>query len=252
MKIDKCFVVPARSGSKGVPQKNTKLIHGSMLFEWSIFSALEVIDKYDRIYISTNCELIFDWFDKKISNHPSEYISEKINIIKRPEYLCLDNSSTESALVHLYNELLIKGIETDTFVLLQPTSPFRTENIIKKCLKKYYEYSGIYSVFSSNKLSNFNWKVDENGMGRPIYDFTNRKMRQDLDKNEFQWHEDGNVYIFSSQQLLKYNNRMSEISIPVENNILNSFQIDSNEDFELCEAICNIEKVNLWLEKIRF
>lgn len=252
MKIDKCFVIPARAGSKGIYKKNTKTINGSMLFEWSVFAALNVLGKYDRIYISTNCELIFEWFEKKITNNPSEYISEKINIIRRPEELCLDNSSTESAIDHLYRDLLGKGIELDTFVLLQPTSPFRIDNIIKKCIKKYNDYSGVYSVFSSNKFSIFNWKIDENGMGSPVYDFEHRKMRQDFINEDFQWHEDGNVYVFSSQQLLKYNNRMSGVSIPVENNILNSFQIDCDEDFELCEAICNIKRVDSWMKKIQF
>ena len=206
---------------------------------------------YDGVFISTNCKEIFDWYNVHIKNNPLEHIRENIFLIERPEDLCGDDSSTESAMVNLFSTLLSKGIEVESFVLLQPTSPFRTDDIVHKCLQAYYDNKELYTVFSASKNTPFNWK-NKNGIFYPHYDFSNRKMRQKLGEDEFNWHEDGNVYVFSSHNLIVNNNRMTENAIAIENNTINSIQIDNYEEMDIARSMCNIEKVNLWMKTIVF
>lgn len=251
MKLDKCYVIPARAGSKGINGKNTIDLNGKMLFEWSVYSALKNLNRYDRIYISTNCEKIIKWYENNIMNNPSDYISEKVNLIIRPDHLCLDDSSTESALLHLYYELNNKGIELDDFVLLQPTSPFRLNDIIKKCVSAYNDNNKRYTVFTASKNTPFNWIYSNDKYAFPSYDYANRKRRQDLLNSEYNYHEDGNVYVFSSYQIVEYNNRMTQYSIPVENSKINSIQIDCEEEYNICKLIANTNEVSSWLQNIQ-
>lgn len=251
MKVKKCFFIPARAGSKGVKNKNILDLNGKMLFEWSVFSAYNSMGNYDRIYISTNSQEILNWHKDVVQNHPSEHVRENIFVIERPEHLCEDNSSTEAAILDAMKNLLANGIEIDDIVLLQPTSPFRTDDIVGKCVKAYYENKSRLTVFSASKNTPFNWK-NQNGVFTPTYNFKERKMRQNLAEGEFNWHEDGNVYVFSSHSILSSNNRMTEHACAVENNTINSIQIDNYDEMEMAKAISKINKVDLWMKTIMF
>lgn len=251
MKIKKCFFIPARAGSKGVKNKNILDLNGKMLFEWSVFSAYNNMGHYDKIFISTNSKEIIKWHQDVVKCHVSNHVRENIFLIERPEHLCEDNSSTEAAILDTIDNLFIKGIEVDDIVLLQPTSPFRTDNIIHKCIKKYYEKNGIFTVFTASKNTPFNWK-NKDGLFVPSYNFKERKMRQNLTEDEFNWHEDGNVYIFSSHSILHNRNRMTENAIAIENNAINAIQIDNYDEMEISKAISRIDKVDAWMKTIVF
>ena len=86
----------------------------------------------------------------------------------------------------------------------------------------------------------------------PTYDFKERKMRQNLAVDEFNWHEDGSVYVFSSHSILSNNNRMTEHAFAIENNTINSIQIDNYDEMEMAKAISKIDKVDLWMKTVMF
>lgn len=247
MRIDTCFFIPARSGSKGIKNKNTQDLLGSMLFEWSFFLALKVMRHYDCIVVSTDCPIIKIWFNELSSKNK---IRERIYLRSRPEHLCGDESSTEAAMIDTYEYLCSNGIEIHNFVLLQPTSPFRTDDILQKSLNEFYNNECLIPVFTAQKNTPFIWRNKENILYSPGYPFSDRKMRQLLDKSEYIFHEDGNIYICSALNLLTDNNRLKEKSIIVENNFINSIQIDSQEDLDLCRFLSQKENINKWMKQI--
>lgn len=251
MKIKKLFLIPARAGSKGIKDKNILLLNEKMLFEWSVFAAYRAMGEYDSICISTNCQEILDWYDTYIKKHSCEHIRNNVVVLKRPEEICQDSSTTEDAVLNSLNQLVSRGIEVDDIVLLQPTSPIRTDDIIHKCIKYYYSNEYRHTVFSASKNTPFNWyKYD--GLFMPKYEISKRKMRQDILEEDFNWHEDGSVYVFSANTILQSNNRMTSKTIAVENSTINSIQIDSYDDLEIIKSMVNIERVNQWMKNILF
>ena len=106
-------VIPARSGSKKIPNKNIREFCGKPLIVWSILSAKE--SKLDRIIVSTD--------DNEIAAIAKEYGAE---VIMRPVELAIDAIGIEPTLKHVYETLKEKeGYQADGLALLMPTSPTR-------------------------------------------------------------------------------------------------------------------------------
>ena len=117
-------VVPARSGSKRVKNKNLRLLNGKPLIYYSIKSALNS-KKITNTYLSTDSMKI-----KKIG----ESFGLKIPTL-RPKQLAKDSTLTIDVVKHaikLYEK--INSIKYDFILLLQPTCPFREKNLINNSI----------------------------------------------------------------------------------------------------------------------
>ena len=109
-------VIPARGGSKRLPGKNIMLLAGKPLIQWTIEAGLES-DVIDELIVSTDDIEIADISRKCGANVP--YI--------RPANLAMDSSSSYDVLEHALFELESKGKQYEYIIMLQPTSPLRTE-----------------------------------------------------------------------------------------------------------------------------
>ena len=158
--------IPARSGSKGVPNKNIKEFAGKPLIVHTIEYALES-QLINEIVVSTD--------DKKIAEIAQ---NTGARVIKRPPELATDTSSTESAIEHYINTTKHKP---EIIVLLQVTSPLRPKGSLDTALRHFQkeEYDSLLSVCPSHR---FFWRLKENGTTYAEYDYLNRPRRQDLIK----------------------------------------------------------------------
>lgn len=119
-------VIPARGGSKGIPKKNIALLAGKPLLEYTIEAALDSKINAD-IVVSTDAEDIAE-VAKKYS----------VEVIRRPDEIATDQSSTEETLIHALDYMNKKyGKEYEAVITMQPTSPFRTAQTIKQFLNAY-------------------------------------------------------------------------------------------------------------------
>ena len=108
-------VIPARGGSKGVPEKNIKLIGGIPLIVHTIKASIK--SNLTKIIVSTESE--------KIANI-SESHGLKIPFV-RPNNLASDTAKSIDVVRHALNEMEnIDNIKYDAVMMLQPTTPFRT------------------------------------------------------------------------------------------------------------------------------
>lgn len=108
-------VVPARSGSKGLPGKNIKKLRDKPLIAWSIMQAKSSA-AIDRIIVSTDTQEIADI----ALSHGGEVP------FLRPTNLATDTAKTSDVLIHLIETLKLKeNYEPEFVILLQPTSPLR-------------------------------------------------------------------------------------------------------------------------------
>lgn len=119
-------IIPARSGSKGLQNKNIKLLHGKPLMAYTIEAALET-NIFDEVYLSTDSEEYAEIAKKYGASVP----------FLRTEDTAGDNSSSWDVV----NEALIgyRQIDKtyDIVTLLQPTTPLRTAEDIKKAYELY-------------------------------------------------------------------------------------------------------------------
>jgi len=109
-------LITARGGSKGIPGKNIKVLHGKPLLAWSIEAAVASLS-VGRIVVSTDGEQIAEIGRAWGAETP----------FVRPPELAGDGSSHIDALVHAIEWLDVnEGYRPEYVLTLQPTSPLRT------------------------------------------------------------------------------------------------------------------------------
>ena len=218
-------IIPARGGSKGIPKKNIIPIAGKPLVAWSIEQAVRA-QSIRRVYVSTD--------DDQIAVVAKSFGAE---IIDRPDSLSKDDSTSESALLHAWDTIeKIDNDKYDSIVFLQATSPLREEGDLDAAIKLYAD-GKFDTLLSCTKLEDyFIWQKDSDNFVSVNYDFHNRKRRQDITPHYL---ENGSIYIFTPEVLIKYNNRLAGKIGVYEMAFWKSYQIDNEEDIEICEYYLN-------------
>lgn len=115
-------VIPARGGSKSIPLKNIRQLAGKPLLVYTIEAAKR--SRYlNRCVVSTD--------DDEIVKVATECRAE---VIRRPAEYATDQAPTEWALLHALDVLKASGYRPDFVVTLEPTSPFRTAELVDRCI----------------------------------------------------------------------------------------------------------------------
>ena len=217
-------IIPARGGSKGIPNKNIIDCMGKPLIAHSIEYAQES-DLVTSVYVSTD--------DDKIAAVAKGYGAE---VITRPASISGDTATTESAIEHALDNIP----KPDIVILLQATSPLRPIGSLDKALDKML-LENYDSLLSLSPTHRFSWEVN-GAEAIPKYDFKNRPRRQDIPESEQAYIENGSVYIFTYKHFIKHNNRlggrMGHIIFEEEF----SFEIDTPTDLIVIDSIAKTIK----------
>ena len=113
-------IIPARSGSKGLPDKNIKPLNGKPLLAYSIEAAL-ASGLFDTVHVSTDSERYADIARQYGADEPFLRSAETSS----------DTASSEDAIREVLRRYEEMGQRFDAFMLLQPTSPLRTADDIR-------------------------------------------------------------------------------------------------------------------------
>lgn len=219
-------VIPARSGSKGIPRKNIKEICGKPLITYTIEAAL-ACDYIDRVIISTN--------DKEIAEI-SKLSGGEVPFL-RPDKLARDNSPTIDTVIDLLEKLKSsEGYEPDYIALLQCTSPLRNSKHLSVAIEELYESDkdGIISVCEAEPHPYWMSVIREGKLQMFIEDGREITRRQDLPKV---YNLNGAIYIIKTDVLI--NERTFEAK-NVGAYIMDkkdSVDIDEMLDFKIAELI---------------
>jgi CMP-N,N'-diacetyllegionaminic acid synthase len=108
-------IIPARSGSKGLPDKNIRILNGKPLIAYSIDAAREA-GIFDEIFLSTDSRKYADIAVQYGANVP----------FLRSDELATDTASSWDCVREAIDQYHTIGKDFDIFVVLQPTSPLRT------------------------------------------------------------------------------------------------------------------------------
>ena len=186
-------IIPARGGSKGIPHKNLKMLAGFPLLAWSIRAAQQ--SRYiNRIVVSTD--------DKAIAEAARQFGAEPI---ERPASISDDHASSESALLHVLENLKeSENYQPDLIVFLQCTSPLTLAEDMDDCIQKLIEDQADTAT-TVTSFHYFVWKNTASGGGEGInHDKAFRPRRQD---REPQYLETGAVYVMRTDGFIKHKHR---------------------------------------------
>ena len=129
-------IVPARSGSKGLPNKNIKVMHGYPLIKYSIDFA-KSLDCIDRVFCSTDSEEY-----KEIAVR----CGAEVPFLRSPS-AAIDTAMEPEILIDLRQKFIEWGIdEPDLLVWLRPTFVFRSKSDVLKCINMLKERPEITSA----------------------------------------------------------------------------------------------------------
>ncbi|HAF75891.1 MAG TPA: acylneuraminate cytidylyltransferase [Maribacter sp.] len=151
----------ARGGSKGLPDKNVRLLAGKPLIAWSIDHALS-INRIDRVIVSTDSE--------KIAAISKEYGAETPFL--RPAELANDDTPEWLAWRHALNYLVEStGSLPEVMVSVPTTAPLRLPLDIENCLDEYAkgETDMVITTTDSHRNPYFNMvKINSKGLAELV------------------------------------------------------------------------------------
>jgi CMP-N,N'-diacetyllegionaminic acid synthase len=219
-------IIPARSGSKGLKDKNIKLLDGIPLMAYTIKAANES-GIFNEIMVSTDSEKYADIAKKWGASVP----------FLRSKNLASDTASSWDVVREVIKEYENIGKIFDTVALLQPTSPLRTaEDIISGYMKMKAENANavvaVCEVDHSPLWSNI--LPEDNSLINFINKDIVKSLRQSLPTY---YRINGALYIVKTKFLMGtdniYHNKSFAIIMPKEHSI----DIDDKMDFIIAEAL---------------
>ena len=211
-------LIPARGGSKGIPNKNLKEVGGLPLVLRTIDAALNST-RINRVVVTTD--------DPKIQEISLERGAEVIN---RPKEIANDTSSSEDALLHALNILELGGELPKKIAFLQCTSPFTTSQEIDQVLA-VLDDPYFNSSLSVKPWHGFLWRIDGAGIN---HDPTlPRQRRQDIEESYL---ENGAIYAMRTSHFRATGQRFCQPCLPVAVKDMGP-EIDTPADLELCRLI---------------
>jgi CMP-N-acetylneuraminic acid synthetase len=233
-------IIPARGGSVGVPLKNIRLLNQQPLIYYTIKSAIES-DSLDRIIVSTDHDDIADVSMKYGAEVP----------FKRPADISED-VDTEYVLQHAIEYLeKEESYFVDAVVLLQPTSPFRKAETIKKCVELYKNSSDADSVVSVNDIEGNRpeWmlSLDSNSKVNPYatpFLADNKPVIKLAARQSFPrlYKQNGVVYVTKKDLLMSKTLVIGPSSYGVITDEEEAIDIDTETDFLIAESLMRNRK----------
>jgi N-acylneuraminate cytidylyltransferase len=213
-------IIPARGGSKRLPEKNILDFGGIPLLAHSIKYALANSTIVDDTYVSTDDSTI-----KEIA------LKFGAKVIDRPADLAGDFEPTVTALKHSLETINDNTIEN--VILLQPTNPLRPVNLLQDCFEIYLKENcrSLITVTQSHK------KLGTIAANR--FEPFNYKIGQRSQELEPLFFENGLLYITKANSILD-NKIITEDAYPfIVNHIFAETDIDTKNDFDYATYLLN-------------
>ena len=217
------IIIPARSGSKRIKNKNLRIINGKPLIYWSIKYAKKYIDNED-IIISSDSTTIGEIA-----------LKEKVKFFKRPKKISSGKSSVYFAILHVLKKIKNKS-KYKYIALLQPTSPLRSKDILNKSIKLLKKNRVFENLVHLEKTNYHIGHISDKNEWISNYISTNRGYQV---YNQFR--PSGCLFLYSIKNFENYNKFFKRRTYGFfDKNDFETVNIDTEEDFL---------KLNLLLKK---
>lgn len=226
----KIALIPARSGSKGIPHKNVIQIAGKPLISWTIKAALEA-QIFDEVIVSTDCPSI---------QHIATNAGAKCPFL-RPKAASSDTSTALDVIEHFVEWSRTNYAQSLTLIAyLQPTSPLRTAKHLCDAYTeflKHKEASSLVSVIrvphnfipSSIMYSDEKYLRFQNNNQSKIF------TRQQKKNNYFA--RNGPAILFTLPDTIQGGSIYGAKIVPFEMDAYSSYDIDEEKDLRFVELL---------------
>lgn len=223
-------VIPARGGSKGLPNKNILPLNGKPLISYVIMAALNA-SLIDKVIVSTDSE--------DIANVARKYGAEIP--FMRPKELAQDSTTLFPVLIHAMNFFDAQNWKADIIISLQPTSPLTSPELLNTGIRKILDtgcdsVSSVYEIVKNHPFRAL--KLDEDKI-YPLTEYTTEIFPNRQDRPKAFAHN-GAFYIRTREVLEKWDGAgwaLGQEQRAVVMDQVQSVNIDSIVDFKLAEVI---------------
>lgn len=220
-------IIPARSGSRRIPDKNIKMLSGHPLIYYTIREALKA-KTLNRVIFSTDSQRYADIAKSYGAEAP----------FLQPKEISGDDAGTTLVLIHCINYLENnESYPVDVVVTLEPTSPFRISKDIDDAVNKLLQ-TGADSVVSVREISeppHWMFKLDGDKMISFLNVDTSRFGRISRNQLPKLYIPNGAVFVTRRDVVMKekrvYGRDCRALIMPAER----SLDIDTLEDFRYAE-----------------
>ena len=217
-------LVTARSGSKGVPDKNIKNIGGHSLLDWSIKSSLKS-QSISNVYLSTDSEIY-----ASIGKECGALVP-----FLRPKELASDTATDLDVIKHF---LSVIDEKPDALVHIRPTTPLRDPSILDRAIQMFFskkdELTSLRSVHEMSESAYKSFEVNEKGFLTTIGSIESGD-KANLPRQAFPKTYVANGYIdvldpnYISKESKLHGDKILAFQTPVVT------EVDSSEDLEYLE-----------------
>lgn len=225
-------IIPARSGSKGLKDKNIKKLNGKPMIAYTIEAASKS-GIFDNIVVSTDSQAYADIAKAYGASVP----------FLRPDYLASDEATTNDVTVYTISKLKQSGFSYDYLMILQPTSPLRQPEDVIGAVKLLFEKdaTSIVSVCEVEHpplyINTLDEKLSMNGfLAKDV-----KTRRQLLPKY---YRLNGAIYLCEVEHYLSDGDLYSEKSYAYIMDKNRSIDIDDEFDFIIAENLMNTLNIN--------
>ena len=214
-------IIPARGGSRGIPDKNLRQVGGRSLLARTIHTALR--SRYiTEVAVTTDSRRIAE-----------EARAAGACIIERPPSLASDTASSEAALIHAAEQYQ----HIEVLVFLQCTSPFLTVAELDRTVAAVVE-DGADVAFTAVASHGFLWQRQDDGSVSGInHDPSVRLRRQD---RPIELLETGAAYVMKTTGFLDAQHRFFGRTVAVEVDPRRAMEIDTPDDLEIARELTSM------------
>lgn len=218
-------IIPARSGSKGLKDKNVKTLVGKPMMAYTIEAAIES-NIFDTIMVSTDSE--------KYAKIAQKYGAEVPFL--RSEKTASDSATTRECVLEVLDEYEKNGVYFDRLVVLQPTSPLRNAMHIIEANDLYISKNAqnVISVCEVDHSPLWCNSLPETLSLEGFVKTSNNTRRQEL--KQF-YRLNGAIYIHDVNHYRKHSSCFDETAYAYIMEKEASFDIDDAFDFLMAETI---------------
>ena len=220
-------IIPARSGSKGVKNKNIRDLCGKPLMAYTIEAAINS-GEFDEIMVSTDSEKYAKIARQYGANVPFLRSSETAS----------DNASSWDMVEEVLSGYRMLGKEFETFCLLQPTSPLRTADDISGAYQLFKDKAkfAVVSVCEAEHSPLWSGHLPDSG---EFVDFIDQKHMKQRQAGGKYYRLNGAIYIVSIDKFKsdRYLYQAGSYAYIMEQN--HSIDIDTEFDLEMAKIIMN-------------
>ena len=226
------FMLPARSGSKGIKDKNIKILNGKPLMYYAIDAIMN-----SEVYKNHNCYIFVNTDSEKYAEIAKQR-GAKVPYIRSKE-LAGDRSVIADTIKDAFDFFENKGMKFDIFSLVQITSPLITGFEIDRAVREFNDNAALDTLISVTESEVMPLWCNTLGADLSMCNFISEdvrsKNRQELSKY---YRITGSIYMARWQSLKKndfdwYRGNSKALIIDAEKSV----DIDNKMDFELAEFL---------------